>query len=308
LQQWQLFTAWEKRENEEIMDIRKCQLFSIIAETGNISKAAERMGYTQSGISHMLKSFEQDVGVQLFHRTRHGVSLTPVGKKFLPYVTSLLEENEKAEEFLRNVHALDIGTLTIGTFASVSAHWLPSILDEFKQEYPHIKLKLKEGGVNEIDQMILNNQVDLAFYSKQDRNDFHFIPIQSDPMVAVLPKDYPLPEGTSVFPVALLDGAPFVLSEEGVDYDVNRILTESNIHPDILCSSTDDYAIMSMVEHRLGISVLPKLMTKGREENLLILPLNPPYYRSLGIALKDYASATPVARAFIRFVKHHFNV
>jgi hypothetical protein len=49
-------------------------------------------------------------------------------------------------------------------------------------------------------------------------------------------------------------------------------------------------------------------MTKGREENLLILPLNPPYYRSLGIALKDYASATPVARAFIRFVKHHFNV
>lgn len=290
------------------MDIRKCQLFVITAETENISKTAELTGYTQSGVSHTLKNFEEEVGVRLFARDRYGVHLTAIGQELLPYIRGLLKENEKVEQFLYDLHGYETGTLTIGTFTSVSVHWLPSILDQFQTYHPHINIRLKEGGISDIEQWIQNHEVDLGFFSHQPGQQLQFIHIMDDPIVAILPQDYPMDGRRKKFPIHEFEGKPFILSEMGVDYDIHRILEETSVHPDIRFSSKDDHAIMSMVEHHLGLSLLPELTVKGHEQNLLTMPLLPPYYRDLGIGIKDMETATPIVKKFIHFVKKYFGV
>lgn len=288
------------------MDIKKCQLFAITAETENISKTAELTGYTQSGVSHMLKNFEDEVGVQLFRRDRYGVHLTPVGRDLLPYIRSLLAENEKVEQYIYDLNGLEVGSLTIGTFSSVSIHWLPQIIDQFQKDHPNINIRLKEGGISDIEKWIVNHEVDLGFYSRQPGHAFQFIHIQDDPIVAVLPQDYPLSENVAAFPIHDFDQKPFIVSEMTVDSDVSRVIKEGKITPDIRFSSKDDYAIMSMVEHHLGLSILPSLIIKGRIQSLKTLPLDPPFYRDLGIGLNDIKSATPIVKTFIAFVQKHF--
>lgn len=285
------------------MDIRKCEIFAITAETGNISRTAELTGYTQSGVSHTLKSFEEEVGVQLLRRSRYGVQLTPIGKEFLSHVLTLLAENNKVEQFVADLHGLEVGTLTIGTFKSVSIHWLPSLLYTFQEAHPNIHIQLKEGGIYDIEDWIANHEVDVAFYSRQPKHNFQFIHLADDPIVAVLPKDYALEEGKDSFPIQEFNGKPFILSEMGVDYDIHRILKETSISPDIRFLSKDDYAIMSMVEHHLGISILPELIMKGRAEDFITLPLEPAFTRDLGLGLLEEEHQAPIVKTFVEFVK-----
>ena len=75
------------------MDIKKCKVFVITAETKQISRTAKLTGYTQSAVSHMLKSLEKEAGIQLFKRDRYGVHLTSLGSDFLFYVKRFLTEN-----------------------------------------------------------------------------------------------------------------------------------------------------------------------------------------------------------------------
>ena len=76
------------------MDIKKFRLFVDIAETKNFTRSGERMGYTQSGVSHILKSLETDMGFPLFIRNRQGVRLTQNAEVVLPLVRSLLSKYE----------------------------------------------------------------------------------------------------------------------------------------------------------------------------------------------------------------------
>lgn len=290
------------------MDMKKYEIFALLAETGNISKAAELSGYTQSGVSHMIKSMESELGIQLITRDRYGVHLTSIGTELLPFVRNLVNEHKKMEQFIYDVHGIEKGTLTIGTFSSVSIHWLPPILDQFQKDHPLIDIRLKEGGIHDIEQWITNKEVDLGFYSRQPGHHFEFIHIQDDPLVAVLPKDYETDPSMTSFPIEEFEGKSFILSEMGVDYDINRILKHQNVHPDVRFSAKDDYAIMSMVEHNLGISILPRLITQSREKDLKLLPLSPASSRELGIGLNNMQAASPVAKKFIWFVQEYFHI
>ena len=124
------------------MDIMKCSLFADVAETENFTKSGERLGYTQSGVSHILKSLEMEVGFPLFIRTKQGVKLTPNAEQILPTVRSLLVMHENLEQIINEINGLETGQLTIATFSSISIHWLPKIIHNFKEIYPQIYIIL----------------------------------------------------------------------------------------------------------------------------------------------------------------------
>lgn len=290
------------------MDIQKYQVFAETAKTKNITKTAEIMGYTQSGISHILKSLEQELDLPLFTRDRYGVRLTAVGEDILPYIHRILQECAQLEQIVSDIHGIERGTLSIGTFSSISIHWLPPILGAFQKQHPHITIRLHEGGIHDIERWISNANIDLGFYSCQPKHHFQFIHLKYDPLVAVLPKDYPLEEQASSFPLEGFKDQPFILSEIGVDYDINRVLRHQDIRPDVRFTAKDDYAIISMVSHHLGISILPKLITEGHFPGIKTLPLSPATSRDLGIGLLDVAAASPAAKKFIWFVEEYFGV
>ncbi|MDD3140124.1 MAG: LysR family transcriptional regulator [Lachnospiraceae bacterium] len=290
------------------MDINTYKLFVTVAETANISHSAILLGYTQSGISHSMKRMENEFGFKLFIRDRYGVHLTPVGNELLPKIRKLLTINEQVEQFVSDVHGIETGTLNIGTFPSISIHWLPKILNNFHKNHPQIQIHLKEGGTNDLYNWVQNRQIDFALYNLQPDQNIEFLPIKKDEFLALFPLDYPLDKNITAYPVKAFESRPFILSEPNIDHDIQQLLFEQHVTPNILYSSRDDYAIMSMVENNLGISILPELMISQRKKYLKTLPLDPPCFRELGIGLKSFANASPAAQKFIYYILEYFNI
>ena len=284
------------------MDIKKCSLFADVAETENFTKSGERLGYTQSGVSHILKSLEDEVGFPLFIRNKQGVKLTANAQLILPAVRAMLSDHENLEQIINGINGLDTGTLTIASFSSISIHWLPKIIHRFKELYPNINIKLVEGGTDDIVTLVENDMADFGFLSARNLHQLEFIPLCEDPLMAVLPKDAPIPE-SGAFPITDFEGQNFIISAMGTDYDIHYALDTSLVKPNIQFSSTDDHAIISMIANNLGISILPRLIIHGFEDQVASYPLDPYYYRTLGIAVKAKDNMSPAAMKFFNLTK-----
>lgn len=283
----------------------KYKLFSLTAETGNISKTAALSGYTQSGVSHTLKRLEEEVELQLFVRDRYGVRLTPVGKEFLRYVNSLLAEEERLRQFIYDTKGVEYGSLTIGTYTSICTYWLPPMLNAFQFDHPSIQIKLREGGSQELETWLANRDVDMIFCSRQPESNYEFCSLKKDILMAVLPKDYQH-TGTT-FPLEKFQTIPSILPEADVDRDIYAVLHDHRITPRIRFTAKENHTIMAMVENHLGISIIPSLALTNTSHDVRSLPIEPLFERDLGIGYLSQESLSPIGKKFLWFTQEYFS-
>lgn len=293
------------KKGAEPVDIDKLRLLADVAETKNITRSGERLGYSQSGVSHALKDMEDKLGFPLFTRTKYGVSLTAAAETLLPLVRGVIAEAERLEQTAAGIKGLETGKLTIGTYSSISTHCLPGLLREFNLLHPGIDISLKEGGADDIAGWIASSAADIGFFSLPPGCALDWIPLARDPLMAVLPGDEPAPAGRP-FPIAAFEGRDFIISAMGTDYDIHRALEARGVRPNIKYSSMDDHAIISMVNHHLGVSILPRLILTGFEDKLTALPLEPYFFRELGVGMRAYGQLSPAARKFVAFARERF--
>ncbi|AWI04835.1 LysR family transcriptional regulator [Clostridium drakei] len=285
------------------MDLKKYELFSDVADSGNFTISGNKLGYTQSGVSHIIKGLENEFGFSLFVRTRRGVSLTDNGKTILPLIRQLLANNSHLEQTINAINGLVTGSITIGTYSSIAINWLPKIIYEFQKDFSSININIREGGIDEIESWIENNTVDFGFCSKRNSQEFDWIPIKDDPLMAILPKDFPIPKN-GIYEISDFQNQSFIIHGLGIDYDIHLALRKSKVTPCIHFSSTDDHTIISMVANHLGISILPNLIVKDWSDLITSLPLEPYTFRSLGIGVKSLKYLSPASKKFIEYAKN----
>lgn len=286
------------------MDLIKYSVLVSVADTGNLTETGRRLGYTQSGISHIIANLESEIGLPLLKRGRRGVELTANGKRVVEVARQLLLENDRLEQTVSAIKGVTLGSLTIGTYDSISISWLPKILYHFQRDFPGISIHLREGGVDEIEGWIDNSLVDFGFLSSRSTQQFDWIPLREDPLLAILPKEYPAPPD-GVFPIADFEGQPFVMSAAGIDHDVHLALTNAGIRPAVRFSSTNDHAIISMVANQLGVSMLPRLIVQDQLDRVTALPLKPYASRMLGIGIRSLTRVSPAAKMFIEYTQKY---
>ncbi|WP_019911190.1 LysR family transcriptional regulator [Paenibacillus sp. HW567] len=287
------------------MSISKYEVFLKVVELGSLTKAAEVLGFTQSGISHTISSLEMEFGFSLLIRNRSGVKLTVNGEQVVQPIREIIKWNEQLKQQVADIHGLETGTITIGTFTSVSVHWLPGMIKEFRKEYPYIEFKLMEGGYLEIEQWIEAGVIDCGFISLPTREKFEVFPLKQDRMLAILSKEHPLSRAPFM-PLAQIAYEDFIIPKAGSDYDVRRVLEKAGIKPNIKFSAGDDYAIIAMVENGLGISILPELVIQRQKHNVAMLELEERSFRSLGIAVHSMKYASPATKRFLKHVQDWF--
>lgn len=144
-------------------NILKYQAFTKTVESGSFTRAAELLGYSQSGISRMIRDLEIEWNVSLLQRGRSGVRLTSDGVILLPHAKRVLEEYQNLLVQVNELHGLESGLIRIGTFSSVATHWLPNIIKEFQKDYPNIDYELLLGDYTEIETWIREGRVDCGF-------------------------------------------------------------------------------------------------------------------------------------------------
>lgn len=285
------------------MNIQKYMAFIKAVEYESFTKAAEMLNYSQSGISRMINDLEKEWKISLLERGRSGVRLTSDGLKLLPFAKSVCDEYYKLQTQVDELNGLQSGLIRIGTFSSVATHWLPNIIKEFQNDYPNIDYELLLGDYTEIENWILDGRVDCGFIRLPTLSEFETIFLEHDKLLVVLPENHIL-ANYDKFPVQELCNYPFMLLEKESKSDVSELFEKLNISPKVHFTTWDDYAIMSMVESGLGISILPQLILLRTPYNIITKELEIPAYRKIGLAFRNKKSISLAVKRFLEFLKY----
>lgn len=287
------------------MKMNRYQAVVKIVDTGGFTKAAEELGYTQSAVSQMVQSLENELGTVLFTRSKKGISLTPDGEELLPYIKNIYHAYRELLEKQREMRGLEKGIIRIGTFASVSCHWLPGLMKEFKEKYPTVHFELYQGDYNTVEELIREGSVDFGFINPEAVPDMKTIPLKEDPMLAVLPPGHPLASGGKVSLQALAE-EPFILLEEGRISEPLDFFRKHGLTPNIQYRVHDDYTIMSMVEKELGVAILPELILNRLNYKIAIKEIEPGLSRTIAVAFKEKKTLPIASRYFIEYITAYF--
>ncbi len=270
-------------------------------EQGSLTKAAEELGYTQAGLTHMMNRLEKELGLTLLQRAKSGVTLTADGEELLPLIKDFTQKGLALENAINRLKSSNDTVLRIAAYTSITNRWMPLIISKFKEDFPNVKIELHVGYIDDITKLIESGEIDLGFISYQENMHGDWVHLQDDPLYAVLPPDSNF-DGESV-PISYLDGKQFFMPTYGFDYDIANTLKKSNVAPIISATALDDTTIASMVSHGLGFSILPKLVINNININLTAKPLEPTAHRELGILIKSKNTLSPTAHKFINYCK-----
>lgn len=280
------------------MRVSKYEVFIRTLELGSLTRAGEDLGYTQSGISQMIHSLEIELGTTLLLRGRSGIQLTQEGEELLPCIQNICRDFRQLDDQVASFKGLKTGRVRVGSFTSASCHWIPPYIKKFQQAYPGIDFELLQGNYAEVETWISQGRVDFGFLSLPSVTDLETIPLRRDRLMVVMPEDHPM-AALPAFPVERLAGEPFILLEQGHDQEIGRIFRHHQIRPNIRLRVKDDYTVMSMVEHGIGIGILPELVLSRNAYHIAIRETDPVYYRTLGVAMKDRKKISHAARHFL---------
>ncbi|WP_342576113.1 LysR family transcriptional regulator [Solibacillus sp. FSL K6-1781] len=275
-------------------------------ETGSFTKAAEELGYTQSAISQMVQSLEEELSTTLILRSRTGITLTPDGEEFLPFIRNICNSHRELLEKQKEMEGLQSGLIRIGTFSSVSCNWLPGLMKDFKEQYPSVHFELYQGGYTNISDWIKEGTVDFGFVNPKAVSKLTTIPLQEDEMLAVLPKEHPLSTQTIVS-LKDLTKEPYILLDEIGLSEPLTVFQQNKLEPNIQFRVYDDYAIMSMIEKGLGISILPKLVLSRCPYHIETKVISPSVARTISLAYKDKKVLPIASRYFIDFIIERYS-
>lgn len=282
------------------MDSKKLEALAAAAQEGSFTRAAERLGYTQSGLTHMMNSLEREIGFSVLVRDRRGVRLTQAGERILPLVQQCLAANAALEREIALVNSRHEDIIRVASYASIAMHWLPELIEQFRRRNSGVSVDVQMGSVEEVYRWVKEGKVDMAFASRQEGSSLDWTPLKPDPLLAILPRDFDT-GGVSALDVRRLEGQEFLMPSLGFHLDIMRALDRCGVSLTIRDTQVSDSVIISMVEHGLGVSVLSRLVLKGRSNDVLALPLDPPAVRELGIAAPLHRELRPIVRQFIQF-------
>ncbi|MFQ7738625.1 MAG: LysR family transcriptional regulator, partial [Emergencia timonensis] len=170
------------------MDIQKYEAFIKTAELGSIKKASEELGYTQAGLSYIIKTLEEELDISLFFRDYGKIYLTGGGKELLPLAHAICNDQRRLKTRLSELKNLQSGNITIAVFTSIAVYWLPYLMKGFLEKHPGIRFDVKcyeEPAV--LDEMLDNGDVDFGFTVLPDADaSFEKVFLKKDPMMIVL--------------------------------------------------------------------------------------------------------------------------
>ena len=259
------------------MDLKNLKTFIQVVELGNFTRAGEKLGYAQPTISFQIRQLEEELGVQLFDRINHTITLTSQGKEVLNYAYEICQKINDLEEHMRNDFEIK-GTVRVGMSDSMCSWLMEGQFANLRKQFPGIRLKITTTSTEGILQLLDKNEVDLAYtldrhvYHKdyiiagEERIDMHFVTSSTDPIANQ--------KSFSIFDIVKL---PCILTEPGMSYRklLEQYLAKKSLQIDPILEIGNTDLICRLVERGIGIAFLPDYATEKavNEKRLVRLPI-----------------------------------
>jgi len=278
------------------MDSKKLEILVAAADLGSFTKASEVVGYTQSGLTHMMDALEREIGFPLLQRSHSGIRLTEQGQALMPAIREFLQANANLENRIREVAQAKTEVIRIAAYASIAMHWMPEILYRFRRLCPEVNVDLRMvDHALEPFELLESGQTDVIFASRQNYACCSWTPLYHERMFAILPRAYPLKNPDS-FPLEEFSGQDFLMPYGKFDNDVKAVMNPLGVKLNTKLSRVDDETVIRMVGRGLGISMMTELMIRGRTDDVLCVPVSPPAIRELGMGTHIRREDTPSIR------------
>lgn len=264
------------------MNTNQLQYFIAVAENRSFTKAAQQFYISQTAVTQQIKALEEQLGVELFTRTKHKVDLTPAGRYFFSeskfIIRRLLEATEQARLLARGIS----GSLRIGWINGFEQTELPLWIGKFHQDHPKISLQFHRDSAIHLYDRLQKQELDLVFNIRFDADRYkniEYIPIHEYPVVAVLPPDHPLARKATLVRNDL-QGESFILVRQGYgnlserQQAIRRFITDCIDYGQIHYAN-DIETILLMISAGFGITFLPEYtLSAVKEYHLQAIPID----------------------------------
>lgn len=280
--------------------LRQLKVFVAVAQAGSFSRAGDRIGLSQSAVSHSVKELENELGVKLLDRTTREVVLTPAGQQLAGRLERLMEELNATLLDARSVGHQLSGTVRVAASQTISAHLIPQCIAAASELFPAIRFVLHDRPQHWVLQSIRQGEVDFGIViDPVQPGDLDCEPVLSEPFLLLCRSDNPLAAANSV-PWQALQGANLVLQDyaSGSRPLIDDALAGMGIEANIVQEIGHPATLYPMVEARIGISVLPALalpLPEGRP--LTVRRLTPIVERQLMLVKRKNRSLSRAAEA-----------
>jgi len=229
-----------------------------IAETGTVSRAADRMHLTQSAVSHQLRTLESHYGAAMVTRDGQSVKLTESAQRLVALGRAVINEIQTAERDLARIGVKQAAALRIALECHTCFEWLMPVMDAFRANWPQVELDLVSGFHPNPLALLADNKADLVIGSEcKSRRGLVHHPLFRFEILAVLPTDHPL--RTKRFLTAP-DFAKDTLITYAVPDDridlIRRVLKPAGVRPKLRTTELT-IAILQLVASRRGVAALP---------------------------------------------------
>jgi DNA-binding transcriptional LysR family regulator len=287
----------------EAIKLSQLRILVAIADCGNFSEAALRLGISQSAVSHAVASLEEELGVILLSRGRHGATLTPVGERVLQHAQDMLHLLERIGREANLSKGLQGGQVRLASFRSAATHVLPGVIAEFHKRYPGISVTIMEyRGDDGVEQALREGRVDIGFTCMPTANEFEAWQIMSDEYIALFPPQANLPDSITW---ADLARHPLIMPPSN---DYCSILVRGHLYKleqpiNATYEIMEDSTIVSMVSQGLGATIIARLAAEPLPPEIQVRQLPVPLQRAIRVAILADALQPPAVYAFLETLK-----
>ena len=244
------------------MDLRQIRYFVTVAEALSFVRAAERLHMSQPPLSQQIKALEEELGVQLLHRTRREVKLTDAGRVFLHEARDLLERAQSVAHRTRQAAAGEEAALRIGMATSALYHVLPRLRERVAARLPRVTLTVTDMNSDEQVGSLAADKIDLGFiHARPDIRGLERLTVLVDTFAIVLPSGHALAQREGLR-LRDLEAEPVVaFSREHAPALFDALIAScqhEGFSPRIAHVARHPASLLQMVRLGLGVSIVPR--------------------------------------------------
>ena len=288
-------------------DLNDLQAFRAVVEQGSFRRAADAIRITQSALSRRIEKLESALGVKLLERTTRKVSLTNVGRSFLPQVERLLDDLDLALLSVGDGGALRTGSLTIACVPSAAYYFMPDAIRSFHSQYPRIKIHLFDASANEVAAAVASGEADFGLsFTGNLAPEIEFSPLLEERYVMACRKDHPLAQEARVTWAQVYQHAYITLGRSsGNRLVLDRALNGVPAGRESVCEARHVTTVLGLIEAGLGVAAVPSIAMPGAAHPVLtqVALVEPEVRRQMGLLKRRGRTLTPAALEMERLIR-----
>lgn len=278
--------------------------FITAAELRSFAAAAKALHLSVPAFSRRISNLEARLGVRLFDRTTRSMELTLLGTRFLREITAAVQHLDRSVLGLRDAAQLAAGDVTIGCVLSAVHHFLPAVIESYREQHPNVLVRIIEQGADVVFGSVKDGEADFGInYIGMQEPDVAFTPLLKERYVLACRADHAVAARRTVRwdELAAWDQVRVSHASRNRVF-IDNALADLPALPRPVCEVQHVSTLIGLVEAGLGVAIVPQLTVPRPPASVVGIPLEPPVTRTIGLIQRAGRALSPAAEAFAKLL------